>query len=117
MKILKIAVLFLFVAVSSSIVLAQDRPSKSGLSRRSSGSRIECMREELDLTDAQAEQIEAIKKRFFEEREKFRGDREKMRELADAHRLEIYALLSEEQREKFDKMGRRGFRFRKKDGR
>ena len=117
MKIVKIAVLFLFVAVSSSTVFAQERSVKKGLGRSGSGSRMECMREELDLTDTQVKQIEDIKKRFFEERVKYRGDREKMRELADAHRLEIYALLNEEQREKFDSMERRGPRSRKKKGR
>ncbi len=90
--------------------------------------RLEIMKTELDLNDAQVKEIEKIFEeshdKFMETREKMMGDRNKMMEFMSEMRKEndkkIEALLSDEQKKKFEeykierdermqqRMGRRG---------
>ena len=68
------------------------------------------LKEKLDLTDAQAKQIEEIyvdfQDRMAENRDKFQGDREQMRQLMLENRekteLKIVEILTDEQRIKYE---------------
>jgi Spy/CpxP family protein refolding chaperone len=87
----------LALAATRAATLADENPAKGDRMQH----RIERMKEQLNLTDDQARQIEQI---FREAHQQGQADREAMRERHKKVHDQIQSVLTPEQREKFAQM-------------
>ena len=69
-------------------------------------SRVKMLDKELDLTDEQEANIKAIYQKFYGQQPKNRGSRDEMRKKMDELNEKIKGQLTDQQKEKFDKMNK-----------
>ena len=87
----------LALAASRATILADENPAKGDRVQH----RVERMKQQLNLTDDQARQIEQI---FRDAQQQGQADREQMRERHKKVHDQIQSVLTPEQREKLEQM-------------
>ena len=101
----------LIAAILITLAACSSKDENNTASRNNPGMRrLQTMQKELDLTDAQMKEVEKIfqdsRDKFMQIRDQAQGDRSKMREMMFEMRKEndkkIEALLTDEQKEKFE---------------
>jgi len=110
-------------AIRPSAAAADDHAAPPAAAKPGHGDRLAKMAEELNLTDAQKDQIRPILKDSMTQRKALQGDatlteeqkKAKMKELRTATHDKIFAVLTPEQQTKFDAMKEGGRGGRKQD--
>ena len=103
--------LIIGVLVATTTLMAQKESAEANTADRTK-ERTERLRSELNLSQEQAEQLNAIHSRYSDERKEIRevnrkereAQKDQMRTLHERQREEVRAILTEEQRGRFDSL-------------
>lgn len=118
-----LAVCALAIGFALPVVRAEDAPAKPKHEGAKGGDRLATLKEKLALTDAQVAQIKpiledeqtqmkALKEKAGEKKDKM----DEMKKIRDGSKAKIEAILTPEQRTKFDEMAKDGPHGGKKEG-